>query len=157
MDTDEKNRHRTYKCVVRFEKKALLPAQFLVGVALGTGLYFSAEWYWLVVACMLFELAGIAVMWWPAIEPERGIVRERALLFGKRQLSERVMPLGEFVEIFYKYNPGDGGDTNYRLGLRHKTGRKLWIEGCWPTRRSVETIAWEISCKTGVKLKEWPV
>jgi len=156
LNTDKASGAHTYKCVVRFEKKISLPVQLFVGIVVCVGLYYAIAWYWLVAVCLPLEVVSLAVLWWPVIEPANGVVRERALLFGKKSLRERLTPLTEFTEIFYEYGPSDGGDTNYRLGLRHKTGRKFWVEERWTIRRAVEEAAWEISCKTGIKLTEWP-
>lgn len=134
-----------------------MPLQLLIGVCLCLGLYFHVAWYWLTAICLPLELVSVGVLWWPVIEPSNGVLRERALLFGKKNLSERVWPLSEFVEIFYEYTPSQDSDTrNYRLGLRHKSGRKFWVEGVWTIRRSVEAKAWEISCKIGIKLTAGP-
>ena len=157
LNTDKTSASGTYKCVVRIEKKVFLPSLLFFGLVLCVGLYCSAAWYWLVIVCLPFAVASVAVLWWPVIEPANGVFRERALLFGKKRLSERVVPLNEFAEIFYELDYSGQRDTSdYRLGLRHKAGRKIWVEGCWNTRRSVEETAWEISCKTGIKLTEWP-
>ena len=156
METDKTDKCCTYKCIVKLEKKIFLPLQMLVGVTLCVGLYLSAAWYWLVAICLPLEVASISVLWWPVIDPPNAVFRERALLFGKKLISERVTPLGEFVEVFYEYVPSGDRDTNYQLGLRHKSGRKFWVEGSWTIRRGVEAKAWEISCRTGIKLKEWP-
>jgi hypothetical protein len=157
MDTDKTNKHGTYQCVVRVEKKVFLPLILFAGALFCVGWYYSVTWYGLVILCVPLVFASIAVLWWPVIEPANGVLRERALLFGYKQLKEKFTPLNEFVEVFYKYTPSSGRDTDYSLGLLHKTGRKVWIGGCWNTRRAVEVKAWEISCKTNIPLKEWPV
>ena len=156
MNTEKALQPHPYKCVVRFEKRLFVPAQLVAGAGLCVGLYFTAAWYWLVMFCLPLEVASIAVLWWPMIEPTNRVVRERALLFGKKMLAERITPLNEFTEIFYEHTPNSDGDSNYRLGLRHNTGRKLWVGGNWEIRRAVEATAWELSCTTGIKLKERP-
>jgi hypothetical protein len=155
MDTD-KNHFRTYKCSPHPEWRLFLPAVIAIAAVIGISLRFGVSWYWPVATCPPFLLTGFAIVWWPVIEPASGILRERALLFSRRVLAERTVPLTDFTEIFYEAVYGDVGDSDFRLGLRHKTGRKFWVEGRWAIRRSVEEKAWEISCKTGIKLTEWP-
>src|ERR1051325_11287916 len=116
MSTEKTGALRIYKCDVRLEKKIFVPFQLLAVVVLSLGLYFSLAWYWLVTACLPFEVASIAILWWPVIDPEHDVLCERALLFGKKSLSQRITPLKEFNEVFYEYVPSDG-DGNYHLGL----------------------------------------
>jgi len=153
MDTDNYI-PRTYKCIVRLEHRIFWPAFLIMAAVIGISVYFGIDWYWVVIMCLPFLLVGIAVQWFPVIEPANGIVRERALfLFGPKVLAERITPLNDFTEIFYIWTPGDSSQSDYRLGPRHKTGRKLWIDGCWTIPRSVEETAWQISCDTGIRLR----
>jgi hypothetical protein len=145
---------RIYNCVVRLEKKVFWPSFSMALIIIGVGLYFSIALYWLGILCFPILLAGIAILWWPVIEPTNGILRERALLFGHKNLKEKTTPLNEFVEIFYERFNGDVGDSNFRLGLLHKTGRKIWVGGNWAIQRSVEETAWQISCDTGIKIRD---
>ena len=156
MDTDN-NHLRTYKCSPHPDLRFFLPAVFALVVAIGFSFHFGESWYWVVAICLPLVLTGFAVVWWPVIEPVNGIVRERALLFGRRVLAERIMPLTDFTEIFFEWRNADAGESDFRLGLRHKTSRKLWVAGSWATQRSVEEIAWQISCDTGIKQKGEPV
>jgi hypothetical protein len=154
MNTDKTSMSRNYKGVVRIDNKSFLALLLLDGVVVGAGLYYSAAWYWWAIPCLLISLASIAVLWWPVVEPTNGVVRERALLFGKKLLAERVTPLSEFIHVFYMHADNGEGDTKFRIGLRHKTGRTVWVEGCWNSQRAVEETAWEISCNTGIQLKD---
>jgi len=157
MDTD-KNIPRNYKCAVRLEHRIFWPALFTIAAVIGISMHVGINWYWVVVICLPFLLAGVAVLWWPVIEPANGVVRERVLLFGQKVLAERITPFNEFVEIFYEWGEGSGnGLGNYCLGLRHKSGRKFWVEGSWAIPRTVEETAWQISCDTGIRLKGEPV
>ncbi|MCU0782780.1 MAG: hypothetical protein MUF81_01780 [Verrucomicrobia bacterium] len=157
MNTGKPIPCRTYNCVVRLEKKTFWPSLLVVVGVFGFGLYFSAVWYWLVILCLPFLMAGVAVLWWPVIEPVNGILRERALVFGRILLAERITPLNECVEIFYEWGVGSGDRSgDFCLFLRHKTGRKYRVMGSWSIRRSVEETAWQISCDTGIKLKGEP-
>jgi hypothetical protein len=104
MHTDKKN-PSNYKCVVRLEHRIFWPALLIIAAVIGISVHFGINLYWIVVICLPFLLAGVAILWWPVIEPANGVVRERVLLFGQKVLAEHTTPLNDFTEIFYKYTP----------------------------------------------------
>jgi hypothetical protein len=145
----------TYECSPRPELRALVPATIAMALTIGVMTYLQISWYWIVPPCVLLFFAGLSVCWWPVIEVQNRQVRERALLFKRKFLAERITHFTEFKEIFCQLNKNDGFQE-YWVGLRRRPKGILWVKECGCERRYAEEFAWKISCETGIHLRGEP-
>jgi hypothetical protein len=143
-----------YRCYSGFQpdRRVMLPALFLIAVIIWWGIHRALDWYWIAAPGLILFVVGCCVSWRFTIEPQNGVVREQAFLYGHRLLKERLIPSTDFKHIFVNDVGGDEGQ-NFGVFLQHKSGRLMAVKGCGPTPRSAEELAWRISCDTGIKLK----
>src|SRR5882762_1595363 len=98
MEENPKNEILTYECFPRPEWRAFLPALAAIALTISLLLQFQTRWYWIVLPCVVLLFAGLSVCWWPVIEVHNRLVRERAMLFKRRILIERITPFTDFRE-----------------------------------------------------------
>ena len=127
-----------------------------MALTIGIMIHLQIGWYWIAPPCVLLFFAGLSVCWWPVIEVQNRLVRERALLFKRKFLAERVTPFTELEEIFCQLNENDGS-KEYWVGLRRRPKGILWVKDCGCQRRYAEELAWKISCETGIHLSGEPL
>src|SRR5579863_8190387 len=98
------------------------------GVFVWLCVHFTVAWYWCVPGVVALLLLAGCVSRQITIDPSDQTVRERHFLFGRRVLSCRERSFQEFDGIIYKrYDEGDGGRM-MAVGLRHRSGKKMWIK-----------------------------
>ncbi|MEI8288992.1 MAG: hypothetical protein WCH99_05920 [Verrucomicrobiota bacterium] len=152
LETNPKSGLVAYECFPRPEWRALFPAIIAIALTAGIMAHLQIDWYWIVLPCVLLFFAGLSVCWWPVIEIQNRLVRERALLFKRKFLIERKMPFDEFEEIFCQLNENEGS-REYWVGLRRRPKGILWVKDCGSQRRSAEEFGWQLHCETGIHLK----
>ena len=111
-----------------------------------------AEWYWYVPAFAVPLLMGFAISWRGFLDVQNGKVVENARLFGKRVVKTRILPITDFKGITFERRGSEPDE--WWVGLRHKSGRKIWLRGCGAELRYAEEFAWRLSCDTGLKMEE---
>jgi hypothetical protein len=134
----------------------LLPAIIAIALTIGVMVHLQIAWYWIAVPSVLLFFAGLSVCWWPVIEIQNRLVRERALLFKRKLLAEQTTSFTEFEEIFCELRVDDGS-KEYWVGLRRRPKGILWVKECGSERRYAEEFAWQLHCETGIHLTGEPL
>jgi len=111
----------------------------------------------------VFALAGLAgcIRQRTIVHPDGQIIRQDSRLFGRKTLWSRQYTTHDFeAVILRRIKDGETDGYTYFIGLRKRTGRKIWIryvDVCDELNiRWVEEIAWDLSRRTGLPFDEKP-
>jgi len=111
----------------------------------------GASWYWFIPAMGLPLTAAFTLMRRGFVDIKGKRVVEDTRVFGKILLRKRVMNKEEFSGITFERA---GDPEEWRVGLHHKSGRKIWLRECGSELRHAEEFAWRLSFDTGIKMEE---
>jgi hypothetical protein len=152
MIRSEKHIPGTFPCMPEPHNWLFWLALCISATVFGLSYYYgNLPWYWTVAICVPILFIGCSITCRRIILPQENSVEERELLFDRFLISKRIKPLADFVQVFCELMYAD--DNNFWVGLKHKTGRVLWVKRCGCERRFAEELAWRIHCDTGVGLK----
>jgi hypothetical protein len=117
--------------------------------------YFDLAWYWCVVGIVAHLLIARTVVLQRAINYSHRKLYEYSLLLGRRIIRVREFPFADFEAIVYRCHSGDNGSTT-SVGLRHRSGRKIWIR-CFDAEYcrhgyEAEEFAWRLYRDTGIAI-----
>ena len=147
----------TYTCFPRPEWRIFVPTLVVIVTATWALVHFDVRWYWITLADVVLFLTGLSVSWWAVIEVGNGLVRERAMFFRRKILTERVTPFAEFKELFCRLDTDETMPTKYWVGLRHPKRGAILVKDCGKDPSAAEELAWKISHETGIPLKGNPL
>lgn len=127
-----------------------------LGVVFGCARLHLGWGWWMGGLVICLVLAGVVTRR-AVVDYSRGSVREESLLFGRRLLSLREFPFGDFSAIVYERRRNETEDLTF-VGLEHRLGRRFWLRGFSnggvSRGRGAEEFAWRLSCDTGIEIRE---
>ncbi len=119
----------------------------------GWGFHVGLPWYWMVPVELIVLLVICAFTRQVVVDGGQREVFESERLFMRKVLWERTCPLTDFDAVVY-----DRGGEEVSVGLRHRSGRCVWIrdfasaDGHPP--RAAQEFAWRLTCDTGIEVDE---
>jgi len=120
-------------------------------------IHFAVDWYWCALGIGFFFVILAALSKQATIDYAQRKVYERTRLFGHRVVKAVEFPFSGFEAIVYRLRPNDDTPTT-AVGLRHRSGRCIWIRGFSSAGarrgRGAEEFAWRLSCDTGIEIDE---
>jgi hypothetical protein len=138
------------------EARTFWPAALCAIAFLWACVHFGVGWYWCSAGIVVLVVIGFTLSKQATIDCAKRKVYEQSLLFGRRVVRTREFPFSDFEAIVYLSNSNDGSGTS--VGLRHRTGRRIWIRtfGDGGTRRGrgAEEFAWRLACDTDIEIDE---
>ena len=153
MNTDAKPNVKPVEFGWHSEPWLVLPSLTL-GIALVVFLAATGhDWYLIVPAFMFLLVIGGSIGWRGRVDISNREVVEQARLFDRWVLRTRTTPLDDFKSITFEYR-GTEADEKWWVGLRLKSGRRIWLRGCGTELRYAEEFAWRLSCDTNLKMEE---
>ena len=139
-------------------KRVALAALAALGTFVFLCFHFAVDWYWCLPGVIFLLLLAGCVGKQVRIDQAGRVVAECQRLLNRWVLSIHQYPFSEIEAIIYERRE-DAGDTGGRLitvGLQHRSGKRLWVR-TFPANnstRSAEEFAWQLSCDTGIEIRE---
>jgi hypothetical protein len=142
----------------QLNKRVALTALVALGIFVFLCFHFAVDWYWCLPGVIFLLLLAGCVGKQVRIDQVARVVGECQRLLGRWVLSTHLYPFSDFDAIVYERRE-EAGDTGGRLisvGLQHRSGRRLWVR-TFPANnssRGAEEFAWQLSCDTGIEIRE---
>jgi hypothetical protein len=116
--------------------------------------HFDLAWYWYIFVVLCCLLMAGAASKQAVIDCSQRVVFEHHRLFMRICLWTRAISFSDFKAVIYS----QCGEYEVYVGLRHRSGCKIWIRnfrpvGCRPGRDAQE-FAWRLTCDTDIEIDE---
>jgi len=116
--------------------------------------HFDLDWFWYLFSCLFFLPMAGALTKKAVLDCSQRTVFEYNHLFMRKLLWTQVYPFSDFEAVVYSLC----GENEVSVGLRHLSGRKIWIRRFFPDGyrpgRDAQEFAWRLTCDTGIEIDE---
>jgi hypothetical protein len=120
------------------DRRVALPVLAVCATFIYLCVHFAVDWYWCLPGVIILMILTGSVSKQITVNLNGRVVCENHRLLTRWLLSAREYPLSEFDAIIYEHydEAGDTGRRFTKVGLRHRSGKKMWIRA-FPATNSV--------------------